>query len=200
MGTPPRVIRLSSLALNSKEGALECDTHTDTSVLGRGTLIIQDFQRPVMVEGYDPSMGSHVYPTVSGVLGYIHPFSLQRYHLIVHQGISVPHLDHHLCCPMQSRMNDVIINDVPKFLLKNPSPDDHAFVVPDPDYPDDPDKTLTLPLLLKGVTSYLPTETVTMEEYESGEYPRIELTSEHQVWEPNSTRFQEQEEAHMSTW
>jgi hypothetical protein len=93
---------------------------------------------------------------------------------------------------MQSRMNDVSINDVPKFLLKNPSPDDHAFVVSDPD---DPSKTLTLPLMLRGVTSYLPTDTVTMEEYESGKYPRIELTSEHQVWEPSSTRFQEQEEA-----
>ena len=89
-------------------------------------------------------------------------------------------------------MNDVSINDVPKFLLKNPSPDDHAFVVSDPD---DPSKTLTLPLMLRGVTSYLPTDTVTMEEFESGKYPRIELTSEHQVWEPSSTRFQEQEEA-----
>ena len=62
-------------------------------------------------------------------------------------------------------MNDVSINDVPKFLLKDPSPDDHAFVVSDPD---NPSKTLTLPLMLRGVTSYLPTDTVTMEEFESG--------------------------------
>ena len=121
-GKGPRVVRLSSLALNNvNEASLELDSHTDTYVLGGSALEIQDYGRPVIVEGYDSSLGSHTYRTISGVLGWVNPDTGRKYHLIVHQAICIPHMDHHLCCPMQSRVNDVIINDVPRICVKNPT-------------------------------------------------------------------------------
>ena len=99
--------------------------------------------------GYDPSLGSKTLRVVSGVTAYTHLHSSITYHLVWHQVLEVPDLEHSLVCPMQCRMNDVIVNDVPKFLTKNPTPESHAFVVPDPEFPG---KTLTLPFHLDGVT------------------------------------------------
>ena len=88
-------------------------------------------------------------------------------------------------------VNDVTINDVPRICVQNPTHETHSIIVQDPDHQEE---VIILPLALRGVTSYLQTVPVTREEYESGECSRIELTSEHEVWEPNNTRYQEQEE------
>ena len=50
----------------SYETTLELDSHADTCVLGRHALIILDHNRPVTVMGYDESLGSKTYKTVSG--------------------------------------------------------------------------------------------------------------------------------------
>jgi hypothetical protein len=36
---------------------LELDSHADTCVIGRDALIILNYDRPVDVEGYDPTLG-----------------------------------------------------------------------------------------------------------------------------------------------
>ena len=56
-----------------RESSYELDSHADTCVFGRGTLIVYDFNRPVNVQGYNPSLGSSEYSTVTGVQGYLHP-------------------------------------------------------------------------------------------------------------------------------
>ena len=40
------------------ETTLELDSHADTCVLGRDAIIFLDYDRPVIVEGYDPSLGT----------------------------------------------------------------------------------------------------------------------------------------------
>ncbi len=50
-----------------RETTLELDSHANTCVLGHGALIILDYNRPVSVVGYDESLGSKTYQTVSGV-------------------------------------------------------------------------------------------------------------------------------------
>ncbi len=55
------------------ETTLELDSHADTCVLGRDALIILDYNRPVSVVGYDESLGSKTYQTVSGVVTYDDP-------------------------------------------------------------------------------------------------------------------------------
>ena len=85
---------------NLVETTLESDSHADTTVLGRGCLKLFDYECPVNVQGYDPALGTKQFDTISGAIVYIHPFTGVRYHLIIHQVIHIPDLNHHLLCPM----------------------------------------------------------------------------------------------------
>jgi hypothetical protein len=150
------------------EATLELDSHADTCVLGRDALIILDYNQPVSVVGYDESLGSKTYQTVSGVVAYDDPQTGRMLHLIINQAIHIPHLDHHLLCPMQCRVNDVTVNNLPKFLAANPTDQMHALTMTDPNNPLQP---IILPLTLRGVTSLLNVRTVTINEFNSQDYP-----------------------------
>ena len=117
------------------ETTLELDSHANTCVLGWHALITLDHNRPVAVMGYDESLGTKTYKTVSGVVAYTDPKTGRTLHLIINQAIHVPHLDHHLLCPMQCRVNDVIVDEMPKFLAIKPTDQTHALTVPDPNDP-----------------------------------------------------------------
>ena len=80
-------------------------------------------------------------------------------------------------------MNGVEINENPRLLEKNKTPNSHAIVIDDPD--PTINATVTLPLSLSGVTSYLPVYQPSLEDWYSGKYPRYELTSEHLDWNPS---------------
>ena len=83
---------------------------------------------------------------------------MQTYNLVIHQAISIPHLKYHLLCPMQDRVNDLTINELPKYLASNPTNETHSIIVPDPD---DPEQRVILPLAIRGVTTYLLTQPIT---------------------------------------
>jgi hypothetical protein len=53
------------------ETTLELDSHANTCVLGHDALIILDKNQPVSVVGYDESLRSKTYQTVSGVVAYM---------------------------------------------------------------------------------------------------------------------------------
>ncbi len=55
------------------ETILDLDSHANTCVLGCDALIILDYNRPVSVVGYDESLVSKNYQTVSGVVAYDDP-------------------------------------------------------------------------------------------------------------------------------
>ncbi len=99
---------------------LELDSHANTCVLRHGALIILDYNRPVSVVGYDESLGSKTYQTVSGVVAYDDPQTRRTLHLIINQAIHIPHLDHHLLRPMQCCVNDMTVNNLPKFWQLTP--------------------------------------------------------------------------------
>jgi hypothetical protein len=187
-----RTVKNVSYKINDQnyETTLELDSHADTCVLGRDALIILDYQRPVNVVGYDESLGTKTYATVSGVVAYDDPRTGRTLHLV--QAIHIPHLDHHLLCPMQCRVNDVIVNDLPKFLASDPTDQTHALAIKDPDNPLQP---VTLPLNLRGVTSLLYVRPVTIDEFHSLDHPRLHLTSETLTWDPSTTLYEEQETA-----
>jgi hypothetical protein len=115
-------------------------------------------------------------------------------HLIINQAIHIPHLDHHLLCPMQCRMNDVTVNNLPKFLAANPTDQTHALTINDPNNPLQP---VILPLTLRGVTSLLKVRTVTIDEFNSQDYPRLHLPSETLIWDPTTILYEQQENAMM---
>jgi hypothetical protein len=92
---PRRYITEHSSKNNSTgETTLELDSHADTCVLGRNALILLYYNRPVIVEVYDPSLGTKTYATVSGALAYDDPLTGEVYHIVINQAIYIPHLDH----------------------------------------------------------------------------------------------------------
>ena len=115
---------------------LDLDPHAYTCVLGANTLVIQYHGRPVDFLSYDPALGDCTYQTVSSVIGYDHPITGQTYNLVIYQVISIPHLKYHLLCPMQDRVNDLTINELPKYLASNPTNETHSIIVPDSDDPE----------------------------------------------------------------
>jgi hypothetical protein len=177
------------------ETTLELDDfHANTCVLGCGALITLDYNRPVSVVGYDESLGSKTYQTVSSVVAYDDPQTGRMLHLIIDQAIHIPHLDHHLLCPMQCRVNDVIVNNLPKFLAADPTDQTHALTLTDPNNPLQP---FILPLILKGVTLVLNVRSTTIDEFNSHDHLRLHLTSETLTWDPMTDLYEKQENAMM---
>jgi hypothetical protein len=144
--------------------------------------------------GYDKSLGSKTYQTMSGVVAYNDPQTKRMLHLIINQAIHIPHLDHHLLCPMQCRVNDVIINNLPKFLAADPTDQTHALTLTDPDNPLQP---VILPLILKRVTLLLNVRSTTINEFNSHDHMRLHLTSETLTWDPMTDLYEKQENAMM---
>lgn len=194
MAIDPRryITDLSSKISPTGETTLELDSHADTCVLGRDALIFLDYDRPVIVEGYDPSLGTKTYATVSGALAYDDPLTGEVYHIVINQAIHIPHLDHHLLCPMQCRVNDVTVDETPKFLAHDPTDHTHALTVKDPH---NPAQTVILPLALRGVTSLINVRAPTLDEWNSDAYTRLSLTSESLTWDPTTTHYSDQEAA-----
>jgi hypothetical protein len=67
------------------ETTLELDLHADTCVLGRDALIFLDYDRPIIVKGYDPSLGTKTYTTISECLAYNDPMTGKVYHIVINQ-------------------------------------------------------------------------------------------------------------------
>ena len=85
-------------------------------------------------------------------------------------------------------MNDVKMDKTPKVLTKNPTYIMHAIYGKDGD-----GIQVTIPLYLRGVTSYFLTRKSSEEEFNS--CPRFDLTYEAPIWDPHSDIFKQQEEA-----
>jgi hypothetical protein len=90
---------------------------------------------------------------------------------------------------MQLRLNDVTVNDVPRFLTDKPTPLTHALVIPTDDF-DDP---YVIPMSLHGVSSTFPTRKPTVDEYET--LPHLVLTSEEPRYDPHDPALARREEA-----
>ena len=86
--------------------------------------------------------------TVSGALAYDNPTSGKTVIIVVHEAIHVPAMDCNLICPMQVRMNDVKLDDKPKFLTEDPTNESHVISCED-----NMGTLINITLELKGVTS-----------------------------------------------
>jgi hypothetical protein len=87
-----RIVKDVSYKLESNyKTTLELDSRVNTCVLGHDALIILDYQQPVSVMGYDKSLGSKNYQTVSGVVAYDDPWTGRTLHPIINQAIHIPH-------------------------------------------------------------------------------------------------------------
>ena len=89
-------------------------------------------------------------------------------------------------------MNDVTINETPKFLEIDPTDQLHALTIKDPD---NLAQTLTLRLALRVVILLLNVRTPSIDDWNTGEICRLALTSKDLLWDPSLTMYEEQEAA-----
>ena len=175
---------------------MELDTHADNTVLGECCLLIHDTGRKVDVSGFSTALGSIELPIVSGAVAYDHPITGKVYILVFHQTIYCRTMNNHLICPMQCRVNGVVINDTPKMCVPNPDDSTHSIEVADPL---DPDATLNIPLILKGVTSCFGVRRPTTVEFEDDDIPKLDMTYESPEWDPGDPEWATQEASTMNS-
>jgi hypothetical protein len=164
------------------------DGNADTCVVGKHAHVVLDHNQLENVTGYNQAQGSTTFKVLSAALAYASPTNGRTVILVLHQAVHIPELLVNLLCPMQMRVNDIIVNYVPRFLLKQQSATDHALVVTSVDH-----DSMIIPLQLSGVTSYIPTCKPTPTEYDS--YVKYDLTYETPEWDPHTPDFAEQESA-----
>ena len=116
--------------------------------MGKYALIFQSFHRKVEIGGYDPTGETRSYDTVSAAIVYQDPMGGPPSILIMHQAIHIPHLSHNLLSLMQLRLNDVKVNEVPKFLVEKPTDLHHTISVRGGEGDD-----LVIPLLIHQTSS-----------------------------------------------
>jgi hypothetical protein len=73
--------------------------------------------------------------------------------LIIHRGISLPHLEHKLLSTMQFRLHAVNVNETPKLQCLEPTNISHTIIVKG----ENADDVLIIPLDLHGSVSCFPT-------------------------------------------
>jgi hypothetical protein len=158
--------------------------------VGRNSLLVHDYDRPINVSGFHPSgpVNKNL-RQVSAALAYDDSYTGETTILLVHQAIYVPELEHNLLSTMQVRLNDVMISETPRFLTDNVTDLTHTIAIPT----DDPATPYVIPLSLHGVTSSFPTRKPTPEEYES--LPHLELTSDAPEYDPHDSTYASQEAA-----
>jgi hypothetical protein len=77
----------------------------------------------------------------------------------------VPEKPNILLGNFQLRLNNITVNDLPKFMSDEPTDETHAITIP----LDNDGNVITIPLSLEGFISYFPTFKPSVDEYESAE-------------------------------
>ena len=122
----------------------------------------------------------------------MNPFTGLKYHLIFHQAIHMPDLNHHLLCPMQCRANGVVINECLRMYCSEPTQESHAIVAM---YENG--ASVVLPFFLRGVTLHLNVLSLTHDKFEHHGCTRIDLTLGDLTWVPSTYIYEDQENAMM---
>ena len=111
------------------ETKIELDSHADTCAVGDRSLIVYDHNKSVNVYGYNRKAGSKHACIVNVAIAYTIPQTGQVVIFSINQAIEMKGLNHQLLCPMPCCMNNVLIDEVPKFLAPIPSEITHAIQI-----------------------------------------------------------------------
>jgi hypothetical protein len=167
------------------------DSHADQCAIDSNALVFHDFDRPINFTVYDPKGPVHSnLRTVSAALAYDNGLTGESVISVVHKAILILDLDHNLLSKIQLRLNDVTVNNVPRFLTEKPTLLTHSLIIPT----DNIENPYVIPMTLYyGMASLFPTRKPTVEEFES--LPQIILTSKELAYDPRDTSKVQHEDA-----
>ncbi len=166
-----------------KFGRAELDTHADTCGLNEVARILEYTGQVAEVSGFANSMQSiQDVPIVKAAVAYDDPITGETFVIIINQALYFGNqIDEILLNPNQIREYGHIVNDVPKHLGGST----HSII--------SSDQQIDIPLKLRGIISYFPVRTPTLQEIEN--CINLILTSDKE-WQPYSDDFQQEERKH----
>ena len=88
---------------------------------------------------------------------------------------------------MQVRTNSVTVNDCPILFTDHRTEETHA-IISDDEWRD----KFILPLCVSGVTLYFPVHSLTKNEWNQRDTPRVTLKNKHLTWDPNLVDYEDQ--------
>ena len=171
----------------SQEFKLELDSHANMPVVGKGAQV-EYTGRTADANAFSPTYDTAQLPIVDAVLQYDCPHSGKTYLLIIRNALYVPEMTNHLIPPFAMREAGIIVHDVPKIHVDDPSLSDHSLEFPETKF--------RIPLSLHGMFSYLPTSKPTTQMLEDCEEVYVLTPSR---WDPHSSAYA-QNEAQMIDW
>jgi hypothetical protein len=169
----------------------ELDTHANMIVAGKHCYVIAWTGRNATVNPFTPDYDAlKEVPIVDAAIMYECPYSGKEYILVLlRNALHVPSMDNNLIPPFVMREAGLIVNDVPKIHLREPTVDDHAILFEDFD--------LKIPLALWGIFSYFPTSAPTTAQLDACD--DVYLLTPNGDWNPHSDAYSRNEE-NMLDW
>ena len=158
-------MKLGSTATTSR---LDLDSHADSPVVGRNSVILSTQNVTVKVNGITKSLGSKTVPVVDAAVAYAYEFTGKVYLLIIRNALYFEEMDINLIAPLIMRLAGLIMNEEPRFMVTNPTLHHHSIEVPT--------RELVLPLSITEIISYLPTRKLTPLEINMDNTQRIKIT------------------------
>ena len=161
----------------------EFDSHTDSLVVGNNYLILHSTGEIVNVVPFTDGVGTCPnVPIVTAALAYDYAITGKTLVLIIHNALYIENMNQNLVPPIMLLLYGIQVNECPKFLSMNPSESCHSILFPN---------NLSIPLLLHGSISYIPSRRPTMVECDN--LLNIKLNSEYPIWDLYFSSFASQE-------
>jgi len=181
----------SMVSSDSPMPRTELDSHASMIVVGKNAFVFSRVNgRTCEVTPFSSELGTvKEVPIVVAAIAYHCQFTNETFVLIVHNALYILNMDHNLVPPFILREAGVLINDVPKIHVKDPTENDHAIVFPD--------NNLRIPLQLHGIFSFFHTRMPTTQEID--ECTEIIITPDSTDWDPHNESYALNEES-MLDW
>jgi hypothetical protein len=153
---------LTETHTDATEHPTDLDSHADTCVVGKNAFIVHRLNKKVNVTGFDPSLGKiNDLDLVLAAIAYDYPETGEMVILMVHQAVHVPTMTNDLLCLMLMRVNDIEMQECPKFLLERLDDTSHAL------WTTQDGEELVIPLTLQGMVSHFYTRKPTTAEFQT---------------------------------
>jgi len=181
----------STVSSDSPMPRTELDRHANMIVVGKNAFVFSRvIGRTCEVTPFSSELGTvKEVPIVDAAIAYHCQFTNETFVLIVRNALYIHNMDHNLVPPFILREAGVLINDVPRIHVQEPTENDHAIVFPD--------EILRIPLQLHGIFSYFHTRMPTTQEiYECA---KIIITPDSTDWDPHNESYALNEES-MLDW
>ena len=170
------------------ESRTDLDSHANMPVVGKGAFVLATHDRTCQVSPYTPDYKPMSVPMVDAAVKYECPYDGRVYILIIRNALLVPAMDHNLLPPFMLREAGILLKDVPKIQVEDPSEEDHAITFSETGF--------RIPLSLWGTFSYFPTTKPTKDDLVDPSEVYMLTPSR---WNPHSDAYAKNEEA-MLDW